>query len=98
MKRLNHKTINKKFEELQLMAVSEVAAFLNWSMPKVTTYRARHLLPEPVREIGGRPVWYKQDIIDAAEFHNWPTYENNTEWQDPYKDKTGSKKKERVTA
>lgn len=93
---VNHSILKQKIDELQLVGVMDIAKLLNWSAPKVTTYMTRGKLPEPVTEISGRPVWYKPEIITAAEAQNWPIHENNLNWEDPYKQP--SKKKVRVTA
>lgn len=97
---MNHSTVVKRLEELELVGVLDIAKLLNWSAPKVTTYAARGKLPDPVGKISGRPVWYKQEIIQTAMEQKpepWKIYEDNQDWEDPYK-KEETKKKESATA
>jgi hypothetical protein len=92
-KRLTQKTVIKKLEELELIGVTDITRLLHWGAPKITTYIKRGVLPEPIAEISGRPVWYMPDILDYAEMNGIPTYDINEEWEDPYK-RNERKKKE----
>jgi hypothetical protein len=47
----------------QLLGVSDVAKLLGWQNKKVSVYKERKSFPDPIGEIGGRPVWWKEDIV-----------------------------------
>lgn len=59
----------KKFEDLDLVGVSDIAKILGWPMSKVTSYRSRNTgvggkFPEPIGEVGGRPVWLRSQFVE----------------------------------
>ena len=56
----NHLPIKLSF----LYGVTDVAKELNWSKQRVTTYKSRGIIPEPIGHIGGRPVWLKIQITE----------------------------------
>jgi hypothetical protein len=47
----------------KLLGVTDVARELGWTKGKVSEYRRRGILPEPVTRIGGRPVWTEEQIL-----------------------------------
>lgn len=58
-------TIDEKYiKEMvkDLLGASDVARELGWDIRKVSVYRERGVLPAPIAEIGGRPVWWRKDI------------------------------------
>lgn len=46
----------------RLLGVTDVAKELGWTKAKVSEYRRRGVLPPPITEIGGRPVWTEKQI------------------------------------
>jgi predicted DNA-binding transcriptional regulator AlpA len=46
----------------ELMNTAEVARLIGWNTKKVSKYRERGIMPDPIVEIGRRPVWLKSDI------------------------------------
>lgn len=54
----------KEFDKLELMGLTDVAEFLGWPKSKVGSYRGQKIkdFPDPIGEIGGRPVWTKKQI------------------------------------
>lgn len=48
----------------EIYGTSEVASELGWTLSKVSVYRLREAMPKPIGEVGGRPVWWKKDIIE----------------------------------
>lgn len=71
-------TINRKrrqFRELKLLGVSDIARQLGWTNSKVVTYVNRGKLPQPVGEVGGRPVWLEVELK--------PYFRELGEWTEP---------------
>lgn len=61
------KKAQKLFQQLDLVGVSDIAKILGWKMSKVTSYRSRNTgvggqFPEPIGEVGGRPVWTRSQF------------------------------------
>jgi hypothetical protein len=57
------------FKELDLVGISDIARLLGWPMSKVTSYRSRNTgigarFPEPLGEVGGRPVWTRSQFTE----------------------------------
>lgn len=48
----------------QLMGLSDVAKVFGWTNGKTSMYNKRGTIPKPVGEIGGRPVWWKDDVLE----------------------------------
>lgn len=62
---MDRTTLNRKrrqFKELKLLGVTDIAKLLGWTNSKVTLYAQRGKFPQPVGEIGGRPVWLRDEI------------------------------------
>ncbi len=47
---------------LDIVGTAEVAAMLGWSPKKVSVYRQRGKLPQPIYELKMGPVWKKEDV------------------------------------
>ena len=52
----------RQFKNLQLVGVTDIARMLDWEPKKVGVYMTRGKFPKPVGEVGGRPVWFKEQI------------------------------------
>lgn len=50
------------FKDLELMGVTDIAKEWGWPKNKVSTYAIRGKLPQPMGEIGGRPVWTRKQL------------------------------------
>lgn len=57
-----------------LAGVHEVASILGWDKRKVSTYKKRGHLPEPIQVLGSGPIWtvnqiekYKNDLLIKKE-------------------------------
>ena len=50
------------FQKLQLMGLTDIAKELKWTNSKVKIYMDRGVLPGPIGEVGGRPVWLRDQL------------------------------------
>jgi hypothetical protein len=57
----------RQFKNLKLIGVSDIAQLMGWTNSKVTVYYQRGKLPEPIGEVGGRPVWLKDQLLPYIE-------------------------------
>ncbi len=49
-------------KEIELMGTAEIGKMLGWSSKKVSVYRQRGKLPQPVYQLKMGPIWNKEDI------------------------------------
>lgn len=62
---MDTRTLNRKkrqFKALDLIGVSDIAKMAGCPNSKVTIYVQRGILPEPIGEVSGRPVWMKAQV------------------------------------
>lgn len=56
--------VKRQIEKMELVGMSDIARMLGWTTQKVSSYRSQNIkeFPEPITEIGGRPIWTKNQI------------------------------------
>jgi hypothetical protein len=62
LEQMNEQEVKQLLERLDLLGNSDVARLLGWTTSKVTIYMGRGILPAPITDIGGRPVWTRAQI------------------------------------
>lgn len=65
----------RQVQKLELVGTAEAAKILDVERPRISRWRRRGLLPEPVAEVASGPIWLRSQIEDAIgvrELHRRP--------------------------
>lgn len=60
------RTIKKKkkyIKNIELLGVTDIAELMNLDKSTISNMHKRGKFVEPIRTIGGRPVWLKEEIL-----------------------------------
>jgi hypothetical protein len=52
----------RQFKALDLVGVTDIANMAGCPVTKVGTYIVRGKLPQPLGEVSGRPVWFREQV------------------------------------
>ena len=69
MNQMDKTTFNRRrrqFKEMDLVGISDIARMLGWELKKATLYKTRGKFPEPLGEVGGRPVWFRAQVAPVV--------------------------------
>lgn len=86
----SRKTLIKEIEKLELIGLTDIARLLDWNTSKVATYVLRGVIPDPLLEISGRPVWHKPEVLQAAKANKLKIWDLS---EDEYEDKLSAEER-----